>query len=523
MEEKTKKNKSPKLLMIVVLTALVLVGGSVSAFFLVSKSPKVHYFLAEAQTFKQIGTILDDRYKNELRWLEVQQEKPVETNFDLSGEWNDPSVDYEMQEVQSIVNNAKVSSKQVYDPVKKELEVDLRGEIGSVNMNFGSVFVTTEKLVASFPFMDELIRFDDKDFGKLMRETDPDYEGNENLGLSQLFEDGFSMTEESRTYIEKEYIAYLIKEIPEDAFTSEKEVLTVFDEKIKTKKIKMDLTEQQVKTLLIDLFEKAKSDEKLKTILKEQLTLTSFAGDTSDNEIVTIMDGFENGLDEAIEGVDSIKLPNGLQSTIWHHSNKIVKREFAMGVGKDKTDVDTLMISGTQLLEKAGQKWDFAVGVEDSFGDENFVKVKGDLSWKDQKATDSITLTMEDMKFIYKGKELLKDKKRTFTRSFGFADGNVDPAVIWKGSATHESDSMKANHEITFSEESMGVNMFNLILKQQGKIVKKVDMPVETEDIVNIGKMNRDEFEAFSEEIIVKAQDWVLGFMEDLQGEIGGF
>ncbi len=235
------------------------------------------------------------------------------------------------------------------------------------------------------------------------------------------------------------------------------------------------------------------------------------------------MDGFEDGLDEAIVGVDSIKLPNGLQSTIWHHSNKIVKREFAMGVGEDKTDVDTLMISGTQLLEKVGQKWDFTVGVEDSFGDENFVKIKGDLSWKDQKAIDSITLTMDDMKFIYKGKEQLKDKKRTFTRSFGFTDGNVDPAVIWKGSATHESDSMKANHEFTFSEESMGVNMFNLILKQQGKVVKKVDMPVETDGTVNIGKMNKDELEAFTEEAMVKVQDWMFGFMEDLQGEIGGF
>ena len=232
---------------------------------------------------------------------------------------------------------------------------------------------------------------------------------------------------------------------------------------------------------------------------------------------------FEDGLDEAIEGVDAIKLPNGLQSTIWHHSNKIVKREFAMGVGEDKTDVDTLMISGTQLLEKAGQKWDFTVGVEDSFGDENFVKIKGDLSWKDQKAIDSITLSMDDMKFIYKGKEQLKDKKRTFTRSFGFTDGDVDPAVIWKGSATHESDSMKANHEFTFSEESMGDNMFNLILKQQGKVVKKVDMPVETDGTVNIGKMNKDEFEAFTEETMVKVQDWVFGFMEDLQGEIGGF
>ena len=42
----------------------------------------------------------------------------------------------------------------------------------------------------------------------------------------------------------------------------------------------------------------------------------------------------------------------------------------------------------------------------------------------------------------------------------------------------------------------MDDNMFNLILKQQGKVVKKVDMPEETEGTVNIGKMNKDELEA---------------------------
>ena len=185
--------------------------------------------------------------------------------------------------------------------------------------------------------------------------------------------------------------------------------------------------------------------------------------------------------------------------------------------------MDTLLISGTQLLEKADQNWDFTFGIEDSFGDENFVSINGDLSWADQKADDSITLSMDDTKFIYKGKEELKDKKRTFTRSFGFTDGDVNPAVIWKGSATHESDSMKANHDFTFSEESIGDNMFNLQVKQKGKVVKKVDMPVETKDTVNIGEMNRDEFDSFSEESMMKVQDWMFGFMEELQGEIDGF
>ena len=35
--------------------------------------------------------------------------------------------------------------------------------------------------------------------------------------------------------------------------------------------------------------------------------------------------------------------------------------------------------------------------------------------------------------------------------------------------------------------------MFNLLLKQQGKVVKKVDMPEETADTVNIGQMDKEQ------------------------------
>ncbi len=524
MEETVVKKKTPKYLGVLFLTVFLVIGGSVSAFIFLNKSSKIQYFLAESETFKQMGTLIEDRYQNELKWIEVQRKKPVETKYDLSAELNDSSGELGVEEIQSIVNSATLSMKQVNDPVKKELEVELSGEIGSMSLDLGSIFATTEKLLVSLPFMEELIRFDDKDFGKLMREIDEDYQGNENLGLSQLFEDSFSMTEEFRTYVEKEYIAYFFKEIPEDAFTSEKEEIIVSDKKINAKKIKMDLSEKQVKTLLKDLLEKARTDEKLKAILKEQLGVSAFAGDFSNSDLTMIMEEFENGLDEIIVGVDSLSIPNGLQSTIWHHSNRIVQREFVMAIGENEDDTVTFEVAGTQLLEKTAQQWDYTVGVTDSFGDENVVEIKGDLAWKDNKANDSIAFSVDEVKFVYKGKEELKDKKRTFTRSLKFTDGNTAPSFIWKGNATHESDSMKANHEFTVSEKSIGEDVFNLILKQQGKIVKEVDMPKEADSTVNIGQMDMVEIESFIEvELMPKLEEWFYELTGDLEEEFNDF
>ena len=524
MEEEVVKKKSPKSLIILVVTALVVLGGSASAFFLLTKSPKVQYLLAESETYKQMDSLVEARYKNEMDWMKVNQEKPVETTYDLSAEWNDPSVDYEMQEIQSIINSIVLSAKQVKDPVKKEMEVGVSGKLGSVSTDFVTMFATTEKLLLSLPFKEELIRIDDSDYGKFMKEVDKDYEGNETIGLPYLFEDNYVISEELSTYLEKEYMEYLVKEIPEEAFTSDKEEITIFDEKKKTTKVVMDLSEVQVKSLLKNLFEKAKDDEKLRDALKEQIAFTSYGEDISNTDVKEIMENFEVALEDIIEGVDTLNIPNGLQSTIWHDSNIIVKREFAVSFGENEDEVATLTVDGTQLLEKTNQKWDYSLGVKGFAEDEGVIKFEGDLSWKDQKADDSISISAEELKIVYKGKEELKDNKRTFTRSFGLTDGDIDPAVIWRGTATHEKDSVKANHEFTISEKSIGETPFNLVLKHQGKIVKKVDMPEETDDTVKIGEMDIDELQRFMEyDLGRKFEGWFYGLMGDVEGELTNF
>ena len=524
MEEEVVKKKSPKSLIILVVTALVVLGGSASAFFLLTKSPKVQYLLAESETYKQMDSLVEARYKNEMDWMKVNQEKPVETTYDLSAEWNDPSVDYEMQEIQSIINSIVLSAKQVKDPVKKEMEVGVSGKLGSVSTDFVTMFATTEKLLLSLPFKEELIRIDDSDYGKFMKEVDKDYEGNETIGLPYLFEDNYVISEELSTYLEKEYMEYLVKEIPEEAFTSDKEEITIFDEKKKTTKVVMDLSEVQVKSLLKNLFEKAKDDDKLRDALKEQIAFTSYGEDISNTDVKEIMENFEVALEDIIEGVDTLNIPNGLQSTIWHDSNIIVKREFAVSFGENEDEVATLTVDGTQLLEKTNQKWDYSLGVKGFAEDEGVIKFEGDLSWKDQKADDSISISAEELKIVYKGKEELKDNKRTFTRSFGLTDGDIDPAVIWRGTATHEKDSVKANHEFTISEKSIGETPFNLVLKHQGKIVKKVDMPEETDDTVKIGEMDIDELQRFMEyDLGRKFEGWFYGLMGDVEGELSNF
>lgn len=526
MQEQEGKKKSKGLMIGLIVAALVLVGGSVSAFFIFNKSPKIQYLMAESESVKHMGDLFEDRYKNEMNWKETQNKKPVESQFDISAEWNDPYVDIYMEDVQSIVNSSALSVKNVYDPIKKENEIELGGKVGSTELTIGNLILTPEKLFLSLPFSEDIIRFDDKDFGKLMREIDEDYDGQEELGLSKIFESVFSTNEELNTYIQEEYLEYFIEELPEEAFTSEKEKIEVFDKKIDAKKLSMKLSEKEVKALITDFYEKLRDDEKLMEIVKEsmhdQAALASSLGEDMTSEIDDVFGNMEEDINEVIEEIDTWSFPGGIESTIWADSNKVVKRDFAMAMGEYEGEETSFQLSGTQLLEKTNQQWAYTVTVNDAYYDEeNSLEFTGDLTWKDNKAKDSMKISVDDFEVIYEGEEKLDGKKRTFSREIGYSDGYSTPKLIWAGNATHEKDSVKASHEFTVSGEGMEENMYNLIVNQEGKVVKKVDMPGESDKIVNIGEMKVDEIQAYFEtDLATQFEEWAEKLMGDLEKEL---
>ncbi|MCM3743742.1 hypothetical protein M3193_06270 [Sporosarcina luteola] len=526
VQEKKPKRKSPVLLIAVLTAVLVIGAGAVSAFFLFNKSPKVKYLLAETKTFTQVGDLFEERYKNEVDWMDVQKKKPVKTTYDLSAQWDDPSAGYDMAELQRILNNTTISMTQVKDPVEKEWEMNFSGKFGTISTEFVTLYFTPEKMLAALPFTDKLLFFMDEDFGKMMRETDAFYEGPEKLGLSRMFEEQFSMDGEFQKYVKEEYMEYLYHELPEDAFTSDKEEIDVFGEKMKTEKVEMKLSEEQVKSLLVDLFKKARDDEKLKALLKEQIAFSTMTEDVSDQKLTELIGDFEDSMEEAIKEVNGWQIPNGIESTIWHKSNSIVKREFVMSIGETKGEIATLKFEGAQLLEKSGQKWDYSfTGTGPQMQEEKIVNFKGDLTWKDGKSDDTITINAEDVSITYKGKEELDGKDRKFNREISVDDEGFSPKLVWSGKATHEKDTMKADHEFTIIDPSGAISTtdIHLRLKQEGKIVKKVEMPDESKNTVDVGKMSSDEMDDLGDELAREFEKWVTDLMGDLQSELENF
>ena len=114
-----------------------------------------------------------------------------------------------------------------------------------------------------------------------------------------------------------------------------------------------------------------------------------------------------------------------------------------------------MKFEGVQSLEKSRQKWDYSfTGTNPYIQEEKIVNFKGDLTWKDGKSDDTITITAEDVVITYKGNEELDGKERKFNREFSISNEGFSPSIVWSGTASHEKDSMKADHEFTLNDPS---------------------------------------------------------------------
>lgn len=257
-----------------------------------------------------------------------------------------------------------------------------------------------------------------------MRMTDEYYEGSETLGLDQMVGKNSIYSDEMIDYLKKEYVEYFYKELPETAFTKgEKEEVKLGEKTLSGEKLTMKLTEQEVKDLFVTILEKAKNDDKLEELIKAMYEQsTGMAVTTLDINFSTEMDTV---IDEMIQGIKDANIANGLTSEIWHQNDLIVQRHFEMAV-----EEGTIVIDGKQSIEDTQQIFEY------QFGDTvEKVMISGDLSWKDQKAVDFITLQTDgDASFLqYEGNEQLKGDTRTFTRTISFEDDFSNFAMDWSG------------------------------------------------------------------------------------------
>lgn len=522
VNEQPKKKVSKKLIALII-GALVLIGGTVSAFFLFNLSPKEQYFLAEKKSAEFISAQFKERFKSEMEWAEHTKENSVEQTVTLSAEYNDPFELIGDQTVQQMINNSALTIKGATDLKNKVVLADLQANISDLELSGLQFYLTSEHFTIGLPFLNELLQIDEKNFNKLLHEIDPyTFPDEETFKFDSFFEQiSGTALEEDLNYLKTEYLEFLYKELPKDAFTSTTEKITVGNDDIKADKITMDLSEKDVKSLLHTLFDKMQNDEKLKEMIETQLSAQLGAQSI---EVSEILDEFEEGLQLAKERLDTdLHIPNGITSTIWTKGDLIVQRDFSVELGPSEDDLLKLTVKGTQQLEKNKQSFDYDLGFTE-FGMESTLNVKGDFALEKDKATDSLTFAIDGSDFLsYKGTETQKGKTKDFEREFtvdiDYGFDSFGGSLIWSGQATYDKDKMNSEHNLSLDVEGLDPNMFSLLIKSNAKTIKKVKLP-EDKPTKDIGTMSMDELGEYIEtDIVPQFEDWMFNTFGEFLGD----
>ncbi|MDY0396921.1 DUF6583 family protein [Virgibacillus halophilus] len=368
----------------------------------------------------------------------------------------------------------------------------------------------------SFPFLDELLQIKDNDLARLIEEENPDIKLDDSLDFGKFFEQN-TLPEEDIEYLKKEYLGMIYDDLPDDAFNTSDEKIDVDGKSVKTEKIKMHLTEKQLKTILSNVFTKASKDKKLMKIIKDQYQMQEFGAglfapqQTAGMDAMTdeMIKDFEQAMKDANKGLKDIKIPDGMTSTIWTNDKLIVKRDFSIKAGPNKDQLGTFHVKGTQTLEKEKQQFAYTFGYKDQF-DEGDLKIDGTLSNKDGKIKNAIKLTVADTEIDFDADETLKDGKRDFERKFTFKENDESGGLIWTGDADYDKDQMKSNHKLTLDGDFLQGTKIALNLKNSAKTIKKVTLPKE-DNVKDLGNMKLDEIEQyFMNDVSQKAQQYFM-------------
>lgn len=528
----TNRNKGmSKKIIIIAITAILVVGGSVAAFVLLNLSDKQKYFLAEKSNVEAAADQFKKRFEPELDWQKQVKENPTDTTLELSATYNDPAATpTTVFGPGQIINNSTLTIHNAMDTEDKKMATEISGAFGGIEIDGLNFYLTSEKAMVQLPFLKELLQIKESDVGSLLKQIDPDmYTGEEKVDFDSIFNGTQVLSEKDQDYLYKEYAKMLYEKLPDDAFKASSETVKVDSKSIDAEKVTFHLDEKQVKELLSSTMKKMKDDKRLKEIIKDQIAVQSLGAGVStsnlapsvEKDIDGMINEFETTLDEAIKGLESFQIPDGFTSTIWTNDDQIVKRDFSLTMGPTKDDLVTFKINGTQLLGETNQTFDYQLSVVEN-DQESPMNITGDLSWKDNKADDSIKLAANDTEFTYEGTSTLKDGKRDFERVISMNSGSEQGALNWSGNATYDKDHMSSENTFAVQVPGTEEDAFSLELAKDAKLIKQVEIPKDPE-VKDIGSMQVNEIsQYFQTEVAPQFQQWLLGIMGG-GGNLNGF
>ena len=359
------------------------------------------------------------------------------------------------------------------------------------------------------------------DAASFLNTLDPEsFDGSEEIDYSMFFESS-AMTESQREYFKDEYSTFVRENLPDEAFESASEEITVGENTIKADKLTMTLTEEQIHTFLRDLFNKMAEDEELANIIETQMMAANFGNPEAPSAENTASE-FNDSLKEAAENIEDVGFPDGLTSVVWTDGDdNIIQRDLDTALTVDDS-TGQIAVDGTADISEDSR----VINYDMTFTDDTMESVLGytaDLNETESGYEDTITLRAdsEDL-FVINSVKTEEEDSEVWNADINFNEEMFgSPLTLFIESSSVYNEDQVTGDMTLYADDGVNVtrDTFVLNLTSDSQTVNEIELPA-ADNEKNIGQMNIDELNAyFNDEVGPKFEEW----MNEIFGAPTGF
>ncbi|WP_026859425.1 DUF6583 family protein [Jeotgalicoccus psychrophilus] len=487
----------------------VLAVGAYILFQTMVNNPKNNYLMAELDDVEGTFELFEERFESELDWYEYAEQNAIESTLGITAETNDPS--FQEMGLDQMINNSNIDLAIGQDMANEVSTMGLNADIAGLTISDVNAYITGEKAGLTLPFIEEYMVVNEADAATFLNTLDPaTFTGEEEIDYSMFFETS-ALTETQREYLIDEYATFIRENLPDDAFESESEEITVGENTVNADKLTMTLTEEQIHTFLKDLFNKMAEDEELANIIETQMMAANL-GNPEAPSAENAATEFNNSLKEAAENIEDVGFPEGLTSVVWTDGDdNIIQRDFDTSITVDGSTGQVAVDGVTEITEDST-----VFNYDMAFSDETMESVIGytaDLNETESGYEDVITLRAdsEDL-FVINSVKTDEEDSEVWNVDINFNEQLTgSPLTLFMESSSVYNEDQATGDMTLYADDGVSVtrDTFVLNLTSDSQTVSEIEVPGGDNE-KNIGQMSMEELDAyFNDEVSPQFEEWM--------------
>lgn len=333
---------------LVTLLTIVVIGafGATAYGMLKDSNPMTMYMKAQKNTMEDQFERMEDytgSYKEIYdRQLEEAYETKGSVTMDLNVKGDQIQQSFpQMGMIQGIISTLKVEYNSKIDPESKETFASADLTMQGNSIANGSFYQNENTAAVQAPFVyDKYFALGNDELGAFLERMGESSEGiNELPNFAEYSQTQLSFEEVEE--IMQDYVVTIGKQLKEEQF-SLNEGATYEGEKYD--KVTVEISEEEAHEMLVAVLEELKQDERIWDILDQQSALQQGVNSVSNEDM-------KADIDEAIENVDSIKIPGGITIEAYLKDDLVAHQTWNMSLQPEDAEKVAMEISTDYVKE----------------------------------------------------------------------------------------------------------------------------------------------------------------------------